>query len=565
MKVIKTKLDGILILEPQVFGDERGFFLESHNEIRYSEIGINEKFVQDNISKSTRNVLRGLHYQVPPYAQGKLVQVIGGRVLDVAVDIRFGSPTYGEYVIVELSGENKKQLWIPPGFAHGFLAISDEAIFHYKCTASYHKESERIIAWNDPELNIRWGVENPSVSGKDILGLKFKDIVNNFTYIQKKQEIVTKISRKVLVTGGAGFIGSNFIKYWLKKYPEDKVVNLDALTYAGNLDNLESEKDNPNYRFVKGNILDEKLVDMLVKQVDLIVHFAAESHVDRSINDSGSFMKTNVEGTRVLLEAARRNGGVRFHHISTDEVFGHLSLEDEPFNENSNYAPRSPYSASKAASDHLVRSYHSTYNLPITISNCSNNYGPFQFPEKLHALLITNLIRGEKMPLYGDGKQIRDWLFVEDHCRAIDLIISKGKIGETYLVGGECEKTNLEIAQTITQLLFAAHLQVLDKALLRDTLLNNNDGKDVQSLKNILELIGKTDVMVVYVKDRPGHDRRYAINISKISKELGWKPLIGFEDGMKRTVEWYQHNQDWWKKIKSGEYQQYYEDQYGAK
>lgn len=332
---------------------------------------------------------------------------------------------------------------------------------------------------------------------------------------------------KLLVTGGAGFIGSNFIKYILKKYPDDKIVNLDLLTYAGNLENLKEAEKNPNYKFVKGDIADKELVNELVKDVDVIVNFAAESHVDRSILDSSDFIHTNVVGTHTLLEATKRNGLERFHHVSTDEVFGHLGPNDPAFNENTPYAPRSPYSASKAASDHLVRAYFHTFALPITISNCSNNYGPFQFPEKLHGLFITNLIEGKKVPVYGDGMQVRDWLFVEDHCEAIDLILRNGRIGETYCVGGNCEKPNIEIA------------------------------------RKILELLNQGEKMIEYVKDRPGHDRRYAIDFSKIRSKLGWEPKTTFEEGMQKTVEWYKRNQDWWRNIKSSEYLKYYEKQYG--
>ncbi len=331
---------------------------------------------------------------------------------------------------------------------------------------------------------------------------------------------------KILVTGGAGFIGSNFIHYILKKYPDYKIVNLDLLTYAGNLENLKGAEKNPNYKFVKGDIADKKLVDELIKDVDVAVNFAAESHVDRSILDSAAFIHTNVVGTHNLLEAAKSNGLKRFHHVSTDEVFGHLGPDDPPFNEKTPYAPRSPYSASKAASDHLVRAYHETFELPITISNCSNNYGPYQFPEKLHGLFITNLIEGKKVPVYGDGLQVRDWLFVEDHCEAIEIIIDKGKIGETYCIGGNCEQPNIEIT------------------------------------KKILKLLGKGEEMIEYVKDRPGHDRRYAMDITKIQNELGWKPKTDFEEGMKKTVEWYKGNKDWWKKIKSGEYLEYHKKQY---
>jgi dTDP-glucose 4,6-dehydratase len=333
---------------------------------------------------------------------------------------------------------------------------------------------------------------------------------------------------KLLITGGAGFIGSNFILYWLKKYPQDQIINLDKLTYAGNLENLKAVEKNSNYQFVKGDITDKKLVDSLMKKVDTVVHFAAESHVDRSILDPAPFIKTNIEGTYVLLEAALANKIKRFHHISTDEVFGSLLLHSKKkFNEKTPYAPRSPYSASKAASDHLVRAYHITYNLPITISNCSNNFGPYQFPEKLIPLAITNLLEGKKVPIYGDGLNVRDWLYVEDHCRAIDLILHKGKIGETYFIGGLTEDiSNLEV------------------------------------IKKITKMMGKDESMIEFVKDRPGHDRRYAIDWSKIKKELGWKPKYNFDTALKMTIDWYIKNQDWWKKIKKKEYLSYYKLQY---
>jgi len=319
---------------------------------------------------------------------------------------------------------------------------------------------------------------------------------------------------KLLVTGGAGFIGSNFIHYWLKNYPVDQLVNLDLLTYAGNLDNLKDIESNTNYKFVKGDITDEELVNSLVKGLDLIVHFAAESHVDRSIKNSADFIRTNVEGTRVLLEAAKNNGGIRFHHISTDEVFGSLGPHDPKFNEATPYDPRSPYSASKAASDHLVRAYFHTYGLPITISNCSNNYGPYQHPEKLIPLFVTNLIENKKVPVYGEGKNIRDWIHVDDHNRGVDLIIKKGKIGATYCLGGDSEKTNLEITQMI------------------------------------LELMGQGEEMIEHVADRLGHDLRYAIDFSKARRELGFAPQIAFAAGLKETAAWYQANKWWWEKIK---------------
>lgn len=330
---------------------------------------------------------------------------------------------------------------------------------------------------------------------------------------------------KLLITGGAGFIGSNFVHYILNTYPEYEVVTLDDLTYAGNLENLKSAESNPKHRFVKGSITDASLVDGLVAECDIVVHFAAESHVDRSIMDPGAFVVTNVHGTFVLLEAARKYNK-RFHHVSTDEVFGALGKDDAPFDESTPYDPRSPYSASKAASDHLVRAYFHTYGLPVTISNCSNNYGPYHFPEKLIPLALTNLLEGKSVPVYGDGLQVRDWLYVEDHCRAIDLIIHQGKIGETYCIGGNAETENIVI------------------------------------VKKLLELLGKDESSIEYVKDRAGHDRRYAINFTKIKTELGWEPSVTLEVGLAQTVAWFKENEAWWKNVKSGEYQKYYSEQY---
>jgi len=313
---------------------------------------------------------------------------------------------------------------------------------------------------------------------------------------------------KLLITGGAGFIGSNFIHYWLKKYPEDQIINLDLLTYAGNLENLREVKDNKNYKFIKGDICDKNLVNDLVKDINLIVHFAAESHVDNSIKDSSPFIRTNVLGTQVLLDAALKNN-IKFHHISTDEVFGSLGPDEASFNENTPYDPRSPYSASKAGSDHLVRAYYHTHKLPITISNCSNNYGPRQHTEKLIPLFITNLLQNKKVPVYGKGQNIRDWLYVEDHCSAIDVIIQKGKIGETYLIGGQDNK---------------------------DEEINN-----LELTKKIIHLLDKDENLIEYVEDRKGHDFRYAINSSKIKKELNWEPQVNFEEGLKKTIEWYKN------------------------
>jgi dTDP-glucose 4,6-dehydratase len=334
---------------------------------------------------------------------------------------------------------------------------------------------------------------------------------------------------KILVTGGAGFIGSNFILYWMKNYPNDQIVNLDKLTYAGNLENLKEVERNENYSFIKGDICDPATVKEAMSGIDTVVHFAAESHVDRSILKPAEFINTNVLGTQTLLEASLEAGVKKFHHISTDEVFGHLELEGaSKFNERTNYNPRSPYSASKAGSDHLVRAYHHTFGLPITISNCSNNFGPYQFPEKLIPLAITNLLEGKKVPVYGDGLYVRDWLYVEDHCRAIDLILNKGKDGETYCVGGMTQDVN-----------------------------------NLELIKKILKTLGKNEEMIEYVKDRPGHDRKYAIDWTKIKEELGWEPMHSFEEWLEKTVKWYQENEEWWKNIKSGEYQTYYKSQYG--
>ena len=333
---------------------------------------------------------------------------------------------------------------------------------------------------------------------------------------------------KLLITGGAGFIGSNFVLYWMKKYPNDQVVNLDSLTYAGNLENLQEVENNPNYKFVKGDICDLDTVDKATQGIDIVVHFAAESHVDRSIKEPAPFITTNVVGTQLLLDVALKNRVKKFHHISTDEVYGELNLEDTiKFNERTNYSPRSPYSASKAASDHLVRAYHSTYGLPITITNCSNNFGPYQFPEKFIPLAITNILEDKKVPVYGDGLYVRDWLYVTDHCRAIDLVLNKGAVGETYLVGGM-----------------------------------TNDISNLEVIKKILRIMGKDESFIEHVKDRPGHDRRYAVNWSKIKRELGWKPLHDFDEWLEKTIEWYKNNEKWWKDVKDGSYQKYYKEQY---
>ena len=349
----------------------------------------------------------------------------------------------------------------------------------------------------------------------------------------------------ILVTGGAGFIGSNFVLDWLSQ-SDEPVVNLDKLTYAGNLDNLKTVADNKKHIFVKGDIGDFELVSKLLAEHKprAVLNFAAESHVDRSIHGPEDFIQTNVVGTFHLLEAVRAywNGldeegkaAFRFLHVSTDEVYGTLEKNDPPFNERNRYEPNSPYSASKAASDHLVRAYHHTYGLPVLTTNCSNNYGPYHFPEKLIPLVIHNALNGKPLPIYGDGQQIRDWLFVKDHCTAIRRVLSAGRSGETYNVGGWNEKPNLEVVHTICDIL--------------DELKPRADGQSYQS-------------QITFVKDRPGHDRRYAIDATKLEKELGWKPAETFETGIRKTVQWYLDNQAWVENITSGQYMKWVEKQY---
>lgn len=332
---------------------------------------------------------------------------------------------------------------------------------------------------------------------------------------------------KLLVTGGAGFIGSNFVLYMLKQHPNYQIINVDALTYAGNLENLKSVEGNPNHTFVKADITDAKAMDGLISQdVDVVVNFAAESHVDRSILEPDIFVKTNVLGTQVLLDAAKKHGVKKFVQVSTDEVYGTLG-ETGLFTEETPLAPNSPYSASKAGGDLLVRAYHETFGLPVNITRCSNNYGPYQFPEKLIPLMISRALGDEALPVYGDGLNIRDWLYVEDHCSAIDLVIHQGRNGEVYNIGGNNERTNLHIVRTI------------------------------------LEQLGKPESLIKHVQDRPGHDRRYGIDPTKIMKELGWKPKHTFETGIKETIRWYLDNKEWWTRIQTGAYQEYYAKQYG--
>ena len=335
----------------------------------------------------------------------------------------------------------------------------------------------------------------------------------------------------ILVTGGAGFIGSNFIFYELEKHPEDRIVCLDKLTYAGNLSTLKSVLDAPNFRFVKADICDRAAVYQLFEEEhpDIVVHFAAESHVDRSIENPGVFLETNIMGTAVLMDACRKYGITRYHQVSTDEVYGDLPLDrpDLFFTEETPIHTSSPYSSSKAAADLLVQAYHRTYGLPVSISRCSNNYGPYQFPEKLIPLMIANCLADKPLPVYGEGINVRDWLYVEDHCKAIDLIMRKGRVGEAYNIGGHNEMRNIDI------------------------------------VKLIIKELGKSEDLITFVKDRKGHDMRYAIDPAKIHAELGWLPETMFAEGIRKTIRWYLDNKEWWETIISGEYQKYYQEMYG--
>lgn len=367
------------------------------------------------------------------------------------------------------------------------------------------------------------------------------------------------MSKTLLVTGGAGFIGANFVHYWLREYEDDTVIVLDALTYAGNRASLDPVSKSERFHFVQGDICDQALVEGLLREhkVDTLVHFAAESHVDRSISGPDAFIETNVVGTHSLLKAAKKvwldegqnPAEHRFHHVSTDEVYGTLGPNDPAFKEDTPYAPNSPYSASKAGSDHLVRAYHHTYGLLVTTSNCSNNYGPYHFPEKLIPLVITNILFNKALPIYGDGQQVRDWLYVEDHARGIDLILQKGRVGETYNIGGINEWANIDIVKLICRLM------------------NEYFGGDPELKTRFPQALaaidGRAEELITYVKDRPGHDRRYAIDPSKSNTELNYRPAETFDSGIAKTLRWYLSNEDWWQAVLDGSYQQWIEQQYG--
>ncbi|MBQ3137356.1 MAG: dTDP-glucose 4,6-dehydratase [Clostridia bacterium] len=339
--------------------------------------------------------------------------------------------------------------------------------------------------------------------------------------------------KNILVTGGAGFIGSNYIYYMLEKHPDYRIVCIDNLTYAGNLETLKKAMENKNFRFVRGDITDRKAVNSIFKAEGFtaVVNFAAESHVDRSIEEPEVFLKTNILGTQVLLDACRKFGNIRYHQVSTDEVYGDLPLDrpDLFFTENTPIHTSSPYSASKASADLIVMAYYRTYGLPVTVSRCSNNYGPYHFPEKLIPLMIINALNKKELPVYGEGLNVRDWLYVKDHCKAIDMIVENGRIGEVYNIGGHNERTNIDVVKTI------------------------------------IKILGRDESLIKYVKDRPGHDLRYAIDPTKIKNELGWEPETTFEEGIQLTVKWYLENRYWWENIINGEYMKYYEKMYGGR
>lgn len=561
-------ISGVWIIEPKVFNDARGYFMEAFKQEEFEAHVGKVDFVQDNESRSSRGVLRGLHYQLPPFSQAKLVRVVKGRVLDIAVDLRKDSPTFGKYISVELSDENKRQLFIPQGFAHGFHVLSEEAVFTYKVDNPYRPAYERGIRYDDPQIAVDWKIEPDeqlSLSEKDQRAPLFGEA--ELDNLSDK-----KLKRTYLVTGAAGFIGANFIKYMLANHDDVRIVILDSLTYAGNYKTIEKDIDEYRCFFEYGSINDTDLIRRLFEKYPItnVVNFAAESHVDRSIMNPGLFVETNVLGTQALLDGAKKawtvgkdsvgypvwREGVRFHQVSTDEVYGSLGAEGY-FTETTPLAPHSPYSASKTGADLLVLAYKDTYKMPVSITRCSNNYGPYHFPEKLIPLLIKNILEGKSLPIYGDGSNVRDWLYVEDHCKAIDWVVSKGRVGEIYNVGGHNEKTNLEIVKLVIRTIRSlmeehpVYRQVLKKRVI------GADGE--------LSVDWINDSLITFVKDRLGHDQRYAIDPTKIHDELGWIPETSFEEGIKKTIGWYLDNQKWVEDIVDGSYEQYYNKQYYGK
>ena len=536
----------VQLIVPRRFGDSRGWFTEVYNEETFRARGIGCRFVQDNHSLSApRFTLRGLHFQTPPRGQDKLVRCIRGRIFDVAVDVRAGSPTFGKWVGAELSAQNGHQLFVPIGFAHGFLTLEEECEVSYKCSDLYAPEQDGGIRWDDPDVALAWPMPagtRPELSAKDEKLPLLAGFDSPFAYDGRPLFNVTGAyffytnrggpdPMRIFVTGGAGFIGSALVRHLIGN-TEHEVLNFDKLTYAGTLSTVERVSGSGRYRFVQGDICDAAAVRAALRDFrpDVVTHLAAESHVDRSIDGPGAFIQTNMVGTFVMLSEARAywqglddpaKAAFRFHHISTDEVYGTLG-DTGLFTEDTPYDPRSPYSASKAGSDHLVSAWGHTYGLPVLITNCSNNYGPYHFPEKLIPLMIVKALAGEQLPVYGAGANVRDWLYVEDHVRALQAVFERGQVGRTYNVGGNNEKKNLDVVRTVCAIL--------------DRLRPRGGG-------------GSYADQIAFVADRPGHDARYAIDASRIRDELGWEPQETFETGIEKTVRWYLDHEPWWRAI----------------
>jgi dTDP-glucose 4,6-dehydratase len=528
LDVSPLSIPDVLLIRPKRFRDQRGYFSEIYKQCDFVAAGIRNTFVQDNQSYSVApGTLRGLHFQTAPFAQAKLVRVLRGKIFDVVVDLRRWSKSYGQHVAVELSAEDGEQLFVPVGFAHGFCTLVPDTVVAYKVDAVYSAANDCGVNAADPDLGIRWPVRKGSevLSEKDRALPMLKDIPAPFP-LRKHSNHMKMDSSRILVTGGAGFIGSAVCRQLVDVYGAS-VINVDKLTYAANLHSLDSIAGNPRYVFERADICDRNALDAVFNrhQPTAVIHLAAESHVDRSISGPEAFLKTNIEGTYHLLEATRHYYGslgaeqrsqFRVVHVSTDEVYGSLGAEGL-FREDSPYQPSSPYSASKAASDHLAHAWYKTYGLPVIISNCSNNYGPYQFPEKLIPLTLLNAFQGKPLPVYGTGSNVRDWLYVEDHARGLITLLEKGRLGEKYNFGGNSERTNLVVVELICD--------ILDR---------------------IAPTNGPRRSLITFVADRRGHDRRYAIDASKAQAELGWQPQYSFESGLERTIKWYLHNSEWW-------------------
>ena len=534
------------------FGDDRGWFSETYSAPALAAFGVRETYVQDNHSMSQpAGTLRGLHFQTPPHAQAKLVRCVRGAVFDVAVDLRLGSPTYGRWVAATLTAQNGLQLAVPAGFAHGFLTLEPETEIIYKVSALYAPAHDGGVLWSDPEIAVAWPLAGPRADAlaqgrrpaaprrvRERVSLRWPSAAEPRAGRGRygASGMSAASPRRVFVTGGAGFIGSALVRHLVLE-AGCEVLTYDKLTYAGSLSSLAAVMDHPAHRFVRGDICDPAEAGAAIRafRPDVITNLAAESHVDRSIDGPRAFVETNLVGTFVMLQAAlaywRGLAGpeaerFRFHQISTDEVFGSLG-ETGLFTEETAYDPRSPYSATKAGADHLVRAWGHTYGLPVLVTNCSNNYGPFHFPEKLIPLMIIKCLAGEALPVYGRGENVRDWLFVEDHVRALRAVFEGGAPGASYAIGGRNEVTNLGVVEAICSAL--------------DTLSPRADGASYRA-------------QIGFVTDRPGHDLRYAIDAGKIERELGWAPQIDFQAGLERTVRWFLANEPWWRAIQSERY-----------